>query len=139
MAETSKSGAASSRKTGGANAPAETEAPTAADYPEDAQPESAADSLPDSTPEALATRGSEPRGEAEAADAGKVTIRLANPIDNKQDLQRLGLDATREGGYKVHDEVTLHPDLARVLISAGYAQVDPEDTKAVAEALSLNK
>lgn len=73
---------------------------------------------------------------APAADPNMVTIKLANPIDKISDIQRLGLDETRLGGYNVHDEITVSLDNARTLITAGYAQVDPEDQKAVDAALT---
>jgi hypothetical protein len=71
---------------------------------------------------------------------GKVTLTLAHPLDNQNNaqrntLRRLGLDVDREGGYKVGEQVRVHPADGRSLIGAGYVQVDPEDNEAVAKAL----
>jgi hypothetical protein len=77
-----------------------------------------------------------PAGGPSEVDPNKVKIKLANPLDRAEDLRRLGLDENKVGGYKVHDEILVTRDLARTLITAGYAQVDPEDATAVAAALS---
>jgi hypothetical protein len=92
-------------------APAETEAPMSA---ADAPAVSAAD---------------------DPQNAGKVPIKLANPIDNPEHMRRLRL-VVKEGGYNVHDVVYLTPDDARAVITAGLAQVDPEDKKAVRAAIT---
>lgn len=68
-------------------------------------------------------------------DPNLVSIKLAHPLDKEDDLRRLGLEP-KEGGYKPHDEIRVTRDNARMLISAGYAQVDPEDKAAVAAALN---
>lgn len=68
-------------------------------------------------------------------DPNLVPIKLAHPLDKEDDLRRLGLEP-KEGGYKPHDEIRVTRDNARILISAGYAQVDPEDKAAVAAALN---
>lgn len=71
----------------------------------------------------------------EQDDPRKVTIRLAHPLDRDQDLQYLGLPP-KEGGYKVHDEIRVSRSAAQSIINAGYAQVDPENKKAVAAVLN---
>jgi hypothetical protein len=64
-----------------------------------------------------------------AVDRTKTTVRLSNPL-RKEDALRLGLE---ERVYETNEPVTLSKDNARSLISAGYAQVDPEDSAAVAK------
>lgn len=82
-----------------------------------------------------------PMSEADAPAAvqdedhtGKVPIKLANPIDQDEHMRRLRLPV-KEGGYNVHEVVWVTPDDARALITAGLAQVDPEDKAAVRAAL----
>lgn len=65
---------------------------------------------------------------------GKVPIKLANPIENPEHQRRLRLKE-KDGGYNVHDVVWVTPDDARALITAGLAQVDPEDRTAVLAAI----
>lgn len=73
---------------------------------------------------------------APASDSNKVKIKLAHPLDKKEDLRTLGL-APKEGGYKPLDEIEVTKAGARTLISAGYAAyVDPENAEAVAAALN---
>jgi hypothetical protein len=67
---------------------------------------------------------------------GKVAVKLAHPLDKVEDLRRLRLDDEKEGGYRVGDEVWLSPDDARTLITAGYAQTDPENKAAVEAVLA---
>lgn len=61
-----------------------------------------------------------------------VTLKLAHPL-NDLDKQRLGLPQDSSTG--TGDEIKVRASDARTIITAGYAQVDPEDNVAVAEAL----
>jgi hypothetical protein len=72
--------------------------------------------------------------EQEEDRTGKVPIKLANPIENPEHQRRLRL-TEKPGGYNVHDVVWVTPDDARALITAGLAQVDPEDRTAVLAAI----
>lgn len=71
-----------------------------------------------------------------AADDGKVTLTLAHPIAPPYHVG-LGLEAKDED-YKVDEEIAVWPHVARAIINAGYAQVDPENPKEVAEALNIS-
>jgi len=62
----------------------------------------------------------------------KVQISLAHPL-NDEDARRLGLPEGQD--YRPGASVIVTADAAQTLISAGYAQVDPEDHKAVKAAL----
>lgn len=75
---------------------------------------------------------------AEQPGGGKVAVKLAHPVDDKETMRRLRLDPD-SGGYKIGDQVHLLPDDARALINAGYAQVDPEDNEAVRSVLRPNR
>lgn len=97
------------------SAPAETEAPATGET----AVEPAAD---ETTPATVQDR------------AGRVKVVLAHPLDQPNDLTRLRLDQ-KDGGYKVGEEVWVLRDDARTLITAGYAQVDPENNEAVAAVL----
>jgi hypothetical protein len=105
-------------------------APAAADAP--AVKDVAVEPAADSTAPGVAA---DPEAPAEERDPRKVKVVLAHPIDKPDDLRRLGL-AEKEGGYKPHDEIWVFRSLAQMLITAGYAQVDPEDKKAVEAALT---
>jgi hypothetical protein len=75
-----------------------------------------------------------------AADPGDtVTVTLAHPLSNIEHLRRLGLDTDKENGYEAGEDITVRREDARSLITAGYAQVDPEDTDAVNRALGLTR
>ncbi len=67
-----------------------------------------------------------------------VDIVLSNPLTNRYG-PRLGLVPTSDNPDEtlagVGDTVTVVPSAAMSLIAAGYAQVDPEDRRAVAKAL----
>jgi hypothetical protein len=63
-----------------------------------------------------------------------VTLRLSNPIGARY-AAPLGLEVK---DYATNDEVTVDRQTARAIIGAGYAQVDPEDTSAVNEALGID-
>jgi hypothetical protein len=66
------------------------------------------------------------------ADAdGNVTLKLAHPLTAEQ-AQRIGAG---DEDLNVGDEIKIHHDMARSVINSGYAQVDPEDNEAVADAL----
>lgn len=65
---------------------------------------------------------------------GKVTVKLAHPLDKPDDLRRLGLEEKAGVG----DEIRVSSDHARMLINAGYAQTDPEDAAAVAAVLGTS-
>lgn len=67
-----------------------------------------------------------------AQDSDLVAIVLAHPL-NKKDKQRLGI--AEDARCEVNTTVKVLHDHARTLISAGYAQVDPEDHEAVKRAL----
>jgi hypothetical protein len=62
-----------------------------------------------------------------------VTLKLAHPLDAHH-AARLGLKAE---DHPVGADITLDRETARAVIQAGYAQVDPEDSGAVADALRL--
>lgn len=99
----------------------------------------AATDAPSSTLAEPAAAGMTSEADAPAATAeedrtGKVPIKLANPIDNPEHQRRLRL-TVKEGGYQVHDVIWVTPDDASALITAGLAQVDPEDKAAVSAAL----
>lgn len=59
-------------------------------------------------------------------------VKLAHPL-SAEAKQRLGLP--EDSAANVNDEIKVRDSDARSLIGAGYAQVDPEDAPAVAEAL----
>jgi hypothetical protein len=67
-----------------------------------------------------------------AAD-GDVEITLAHPITREQDKRYLGLDLDKD--YAPGDKIDVNRNAAQALIGSGYAAVDPEDRKAVAEVL----
>jgi hypothetical protein len=84
----------------------------------------------------VATTKSSKRSTA-AAD-GKVTLKLAHPIGARYQTG-LGLTAKDEGAdYAVGEDIDVYPHVARAIINAGFAQVDPEDPKAVATALGIS-
>lgn len=68
-----------------------------------------------------------------AEDKDLATITLAHPLDKDRDLQTLGLPLGQPIG--VGETVMIRKDHAKTLITAGYAQVDPEDADAVRKAL----
>lgn len=69
-----------------------------------------------------------------AADA--VELVLAHPL-NQEKAAALGLEVPDGEELPVNDTVILHRNYARTLISSGYAQLDPEDSQAVARALTV--
>lgn len=68
-----------------------------------------------------------------AKDGDLTVVVLAHPLSNDVDLQTLGLPLGQP--VNAGERVAVRPDHARTLIGAGYAQVDSEDTEAVAAAL----
>lgn len=78
------------------------------------------------------------RKAADDAD-GKVTLKLAHPIGPRYQAG-LGLDVKEnDDDYGVGEDIQVYPHVARAIINAGYAQVDPENPAAVAEALGISK
>lgn len=71
-----------------------------------------------------------------APDEGKVRLKLAHPIGPPYQAG-LGLEV-KEDDYKVGEDVDLWPHVARAVINAGYAQVDPEKPGDVAKALGIS-
>lgn len=69
-----------------------------------------------------------------SGERDKVTIVLSNPLSAVHAV-RLGAE---DRDYAVDDEITVSRGYARSIIAAGYAQVDPEDRDAVAEALGVD-
>lgn len=65
----------------------------------------------------------------------KVSVKLAHPIGDAEDITRLGLEP-KDAGYNVGDSIRVRRDDARTLINAGYAQVDPENAEQVSKTLS---
>lgn len=61
-----------------------------------------------------------------------ATVRLAHPLTPAA-AARLGLE---EKDHFVNTEIEVSDDVARSIINAGYAQVDPEDAKQVEAALT---
>lgn len=60
-----------------------------------------------------------------------ITLTLSNPLE-EIDAEKLGLDVRR---YRQGEKINLSNDHGRGLIVAGYTTIDPEDKKAVLEAL----
>lgn len=112
------------------DAPAETEAPTAGDLPV----EPPLDKAPGAVPAAAPAEAEAPAEKERPKN--HVQVVLAHPIDKQRDLTLLRLEP-KEGGYKVNEEIWVHPDSARTLIAGGYAKgVHPEDRAAVEAALA---
>lgn len=89
-----------------------------------------ADTPPAAEPPAATQVGEEAPAPVAPPASNLVKVKLAHPLDKEADLLHLGLKP-KEGGYKVHDEVEVTKAAARTMISAGYAQVDPENKEAV--------
>lgn len=70
-----------------------------------------------------------PRRRASSEDSDEVTLKLAHPLNENNPFT-----GKAEG---VNEEVTLDRQSAAALIASGYAQVDPGDPAAVAEALGI--
>jgi hypothetical protein len=83
------------------------------------------------------TKTTSRRRSAAEPQEGKVRLTLAHPIGPTYQAG-LGLDA-RDEDYPVGDEIDVYPHVARAIINAGYAQVDPEDPDAVAGALGIDR
>lgn len=84
-----------------------------------------------------ATKSTSKRKSDSAVPEGKVRLTLAHPIAPPYQAG-LGLDVKDED-YGVGDDVDLYPHVARAVINAGYAQVDPEDVGQVAKALGIEE
>jgi hypothetical protein len=85
----------------------------------------------------VARSGSSTRRSA-ADDDGKVTLALAHPISEGY-LPGLGVEPTKDGnGYAVGEDISVAPQVARAIINAGFAQVDPENPEHVAKALGIS-
>lgn len=54
-------------------------------------------------------------------------IKLSNPL-REVDAERLGIDVRK---YATGETITVSKNAAKEIINAGYAQVDPEDVRAV--------
>lgn len=59
--------------------------------------------------------------------AGTREIKLAHPLSGDE-AAAIGLD---NKDLNVGDTIKVPPDVARQVITSGYAQIDPEDTAAV--------